>query len=130
MKEKISKKQLRKFSLVVGIGFPLIIGLIIPVMTNHVIRIWTIYIGLPILILGIINPHLLHYPYLFWMKMGYILGYINSRLILGIVFLFVLQPISLLMKIFGYDPLNKKFNKSNTYKSMTTKNKTDLTRIF
>ena len=62
--------------------------------------------------------------------MGHILGYINSRIILGIIFLIVLQPIALLMKIFGYDPLNKKFNKSNTYKSMTTKNKTDLTRIF
>ena len=39
--------------------------------------------------------------------LGNILSWINSRLILGIVFA-ILQPIALIMKIFGYDPLRKK----------------------
>ncbi len=42
------------------------------------------------------------------MKIGHVLGWVNSRLVLGLVFLIVLIPISFFMKLFGYDPLRKK----------------------
>ena len=41
------------------------------------------------------------------MKIGLALGWINI-VILGIIFLFVLEPISLFMKLMGYDPLRIK----------------------
>ena len=57
------------------------------------------------LILANIRPRLLLYPYKLWMAIGHILGWVNSRLILGLVFILVLQPIAIVMKLFGYDPL-------------------------
>ena len=100
MKEKlISKKQLREFGYITGIGIPLIFGYIAPLISGHIFGFWSLWIGVPLFILGILRPRLLFYPYQAWMKIGLTLGWINSRIILGIIFLFVLEPISLFMKL-------------------------------
>ena len=54
------------------------------------------------------RPSILSYPYKLWMRLGYILGWVNSRIILGLVFLIVLQPIALIMRFLGHDPLKIK----------------------
>ena len=126
----ISQKQLREFGLLIGIGFPVIIGWIIPSISGHLFRFWSLWIGIPSFILGILRPRLLFYPYKVWMLLGFVLGWINSRLILALVFLLVLQPISLIMKIFGYDPLKKKKNNVLTFRERKQNRKVDLTRIF
>ena len=130
MKSSISKKQLREFGFLIGFGFPFLIGWILPSIGGHLFRTWTLLIGIPSLIIGICNPRLLFYPYKGWMKLGHTLGWINSHLILGMIFLIVLQPIALIMKIIGYDPLRKK--KSNVYSYRENiKNKViNLTRVF
>ena len=130
MKNSISKKQLREFSLLIGFAFPIIIGWILPALAAHNFRTWTLLIGIPILIIGLIKPSLLFYPYKVWMQIGSILGWFNSRLILGFIFYFVLLPISFMMKIFGYDPLRLKKNNQKSYREFTQEKKIDLTRIF
>ena len=100
MKESISKKQLREFGFLLGLGIPVFIGWVIPAIGGHMFRTWTLWIGLPSLITGITQPSLLLYPYKGWMKLGHVLGWINSRIILGIVFIVVLQPISFFMRLF------------------------------
>ena len=125
-----SLKILRQFGLLVGLLFPILIGWIIPSIGGHPFRVWTLFFGVPALILGIFNPKLLQKPYFLWIKLGYFLGWINSRLILGIVFLIVLQPIALFMRIFGYDPLRKKKSNKNTYREITKNNIIDYKRIF
>ena len=102
------KKKLRQFSFLIGIGLPLFIGIIIPLLTGHAFRTWTIWAALPILLLGIIAPRVLYYPYKGWMALGDCLSFVNSRVILGLVFLIILQPIALIMRILRYDPLRKK----------------------
>ena len=131
MKNNISKKILRNFGILIGFAFPLIIGLILPTLVGHSFRSWTLWISFPSFILAIARPRLLHYPYIAWMKLGYILGWINSRIILGLVFLVVLQPIALVMRSFGYDPLRLKFNNFvKSYREVPNKSNIDLTRIF
>ncbi len=130
MKESISKKQLREFGLLVGFCFPLIIGWIIPVIGGHLFKAWTLGVGLPLLVLGIFAPNTLIYPYKFWMNLGLILGWINSRIILGIIFIFILEPISLVMRFIGYDPLRLKKKGKKTYKENKKNHKIDLKRIF
>ena len=48
MKISHSKKKLREFSYIFGIGFPLLIGFLIPLIFRHEFRIWTIFIGLTV----------------------------------------------------------------------------------
>ena len=64
------------------------------------------------------------------MKLGLVLGWINSRLILGLVFFIVVFPTSLILMIFKYDPLRKSFNQKNSYKEYKTGKILNLERIF
>ena len=130
MKEIISKKQLREFGLLIGFGFPLLIGWLIPVLTGHGFRVWTLWIGFPGLLIGLNCPRLLYYPYKFWMKLGLTLGWVNSRVILSLVYMIVLLPISFVMRLIGYDPLRTKLTEVKTYRENRKNHKTDLTRIF
>ena len=114
MDNNISKKILREFGFLIGFAFPFLIGWIIHVLGGHSFRTWTLWISFPSIILAISKPKLLLYPYKAWMKLGHILGWINSRIILGLVFVIILQPIALIMRMSGYDPLRiKKFKQKS-----------------
>ena len=130
MKDTISKKQLREFGFLIGLGFPIFIGLIIPVITGHSFREWTLWFGIPIFLTSLILPRLLKFPYKAWMKLGHLLGWINSRIILGVVYVLVLLPIALVMRFIGHDPLKLDRKGMNTYRKKVQKHKVDLTRIF
>ena len=130
MKEYISKKQLREFGLLIGFGFPLLIGWLLPAITGHEFRTWSLWVGFPGLIFGLIAPRLLYYPYKAWIALGHALGWINSRIILGLIFIVVLQPIAYLMRLTGYDPLRRRRKGEKTYREYRKNNYIDLTRIF
>jgi len=130
MKEIISKKQLREFGLLIGFGFPILIGWLLPSLFGHQFRTWTLWIGVPGLLIGFTSPRLLHYPYKGWMLLGQVLGWINSHIILGLVFIFVLQPIAYIMRLTGYDPLKTKRKAEKTYREVRKDKNIDLKRIF
>ena len=126
----MDKKQLREFGILIGFGFPILMGWIIPALRGHNFGIWTLWIAFPSLIIGIIQPGLLFYPYKGWMALGLALGWINSRIILGLVFFVVLQPIALIMKLVGYDPLKTKKRNEMSYRENKTNHKVNLTKPF
>ena len=130
MKEIISNKRLREFGLLIGFGFPLLIGWLIPLLTGHGFRIWTLWVGFPGLLIGLTSPRLLYYPYKFWMKLGLILGWVNSRIILCLIYMIVLIPIAFVMRLIGYDPLRRLGKGEKTYREKKKDHPTDLTRIF
>ena len=130
MKEIISKKQLREFGLLIGFGFPILIGWLLPSLFGHQFRTWTLWIGVPGLLIGFTAPQLLHFPYKGWMLLGHVLGWINSHIILGLVFIFVLQPIAYMMRLTGYDPLKTKRKVGKTYREVRKDKNIDLKRIF
>ncbi len=74
MTNKLSNKQLRDFGYLIGFGLPLIIGWLIPSITGHAFKAWTLWISLPTLVLGIISPRILRKPYQAWMQLGHLLG--------------------------------------------------------
>ena len=130
MKEIISKKQLREFGLLIGFGFPILIGWLLPSLFGHQFKAWTLWIGVPGLLIGFTSPRLLHYPYKGWMLLGHVLGLINSHIILGLVFIFVLQPIAYIMRLTGYDPLRTKLKGEKSYREVRKDHNIDLNRIF
>ena len=130
MKETTSIKQIREFGLLIGFGFPILVGWLLPSFLGHGFRSWTLWVGFPSLILSIIKPGLLLYPYKGWMTLGLALGWINSRIILGLVHFLVLQPIAIIVKIVGYDPLKTKKNNEESYREDKTNHVIDLKKIF
>lgn len=126
-----SLRQLREFGLLIGIVFPLLLGWLLPALHGHPFREWTLWIGLPALALGIAWPRGLAWPYRGWMALGHGLGWINSHLILGAVYVLVLQPLALLMRSLGHDPLRRRRNSTaGSYREERANPEVNLRRIF
>ncbi len=64
---------------------------------------------------ALICPRLLAPLYKSWMKFGHVLGWINARIILGLVFFVLVTPTGLVMRLFGKDPLRMRTKKSASY---------------
>ena len=88
---------------------------IYPLINNEGIRIWSLVISLIFLVLGILNSNLLSPLNKIWFKFGIFLGKIISPIIMGIIFFLVVTPIGLIMRLFGKDVLNLKYNDYKTY---------------
>ena len=126
-----SLRQLREFGLLIGIVFPVLLGWLLPALHGHSFREWTLWIGLPALALGFAWPRGLAMPYRGWMALGHGLGWINSHLILGAVYLLVLQPIALLMRTLGHDPLRRRRDSAAvSYREVHPNHEVNLRRIF
>lgn len=54
---------------------------------------------------AILTPALLAPVYRWWMRLAEILGWINTRIILVIIFFLIVTPIGLLMRLFRRNPL-------------------------
>ena len=130
MRNYIPQKTLREFGFLLGFTFLFLIGWILPLIGGHSFRTWTLFISIPLIILALTKPSLLLYPYRAWMKLGHILGWLNSRIILGLVFLIVLLPISFIMRILGYDPLKTRKIGQKSYREIKTNQKINLKKIF
>ncbi len=86
-----------------------------PLLYNEQIRIWSLIVGFIFLILGLLNSKILTPLNILWFKFGIILGKSISPIIMGIIFFFIVTPISLIMKIFNKDLLNLKYNNQKSY---------------
>ena len=111
---KLNKEELRKFGLVTGIIFSALFGLLFPWLFEHSMPLWPWILGSTLVIWALIHPKSLGPLYHFWMKIGHILGWINTRIILAIMFYFLFLPIAIIMKTFGKDPLYKKLDRKLT----------------
>ena len=125
-----SQKELRNFGLFIGITFLLFLGWLVPLINGHSFAKWTIYISLPFIIIGIIKPNLLFLTYKLWISLGNLLGWINSYIILGLIYIIILIPIAFVMRIVRYDPLRIREKNKLTYKEYRKNQHIDLTKIF
>jgi hypothetical protein len=50
-----------------------------------------------------------------WIKLGHALGWVNTRILLTIVYVCFLLPLSMLFKLLSRNPLQLKLEKSNTF---------------
>ena len=103
----------RNFGLTFFIVF--LIVSIWPLLYSEQIRIWSLIVGFIFLILGLVNSKILTPLNKIWFKFGIILGKLVSPVVMGIVFFFVVTPISIIMKIFGKDLLKLKYNNQKSY---------------
>lgn len=72
-------------------------------------------LGAVLLLAGLIAPRVLKYPNKAWMFLAEILGYISTRIILAFVFFFIVTPIGVVKRIFGWDPLGRRSEPAASY---------------
>ncbi len=59
---------------------------------------------------ALLFPGALARPYEIWMTLGDALGWINSKIVLSVLYFLLLPPARFLMKLSGYDAMNRKFD--------------------
>ncbi|HCQ99219.1 MAG TPA: hypothetical protein DIU48_07350, partial [Acidobacteria bacterium] len=64
--------------------------------------------GALLVILGTVAPRVLVYPRRTWMAMAEALGFVSTRVILGLVFFVILTPMALVKRWAGSDPLGRR----------------------
>ena len=110
IRNTMDKKTLRRFGMTMGIAF-LVISLLILAKSKHIL--WqTSIISALFFILGLIFPGSLKLVYVLWMRLAFILGWVNTRIILFVLFYLIFTPIGLVIKLTGKDLLERKIDKS------------------
>ena len=99
-------KQLRSFGLIVG-GIFAVIGVWPALWRSQPLRLWSLILGGALIALALVWPRSLAQVYCLWMTVGEVLGWINTRLILGILFYGIFTPIGLFMRLRGQDPMRR-----------------------
>jgi polyferredoxin len=107
--QEITKKTLRQFGLMVG-GIFLFIGLWPWVWRHEAVRLWAVVPGTLLIAAGAVIPSLLREIYKGWMFLGHILGWINTRIILGVLFYGIVTPMGVVMRLAGRDPMRRTFD--------------------
>lgn len=105
-----TKVELRKFGLIMGTGILLIFGLFFPWMLERPWPVWPFATAAVLILLGLVFPLSLRPLNIVWMKFGHIAGWINTRIILGVVFFCVFLPVGMVMRLFGKDPMKRKLD--------------------
>ena len=102
------RKELRKFGLIMGGFIFALFGLLFPWLADKPMRDWPWITLVVFWVWALLMPSTLKPVYWVWMKIGGAVGYINTRLIMVIVFYLVFFPVGLVMRVMGKDPMRRK----------------------
>jgi len=119
MHKKSSNRSFGILFFLVFIGFGLW-----PLTKEMSPNIYLIIISVIFLFLGLLNSKLLSPLNNLWIKFGEILGKVIAPIVMAVVYFLILTPISLLVRLFGKDLIEMKFN--NNVKSYWIKRKKHL----
>ena len=115
MQEQINNKQLRSFGFLVG-GIFALLGLG-PMLFGKAMRLWAVIPSGALLFLAVLAPASLGLVYRVWMKIGHVLGWINTRIILGLTFYGLFVPMGFMMRLAGKDPMRRRYDaEADTYR--------------
>lgn len=126
-----TKKDLRKFGILVGGVFLILCALIFFTGGNKLFKWIFLVVGGFLFLSGLVIPGILKKVYLMWMTGALVLGWIMSRVIITILFFFILTPIALIAKVFGKKFLDLDFrdNKSS-YWVIKGEKKINYTKMY
>ncbi|WP_299870759.1 SxtJ family membrane protein [uncultured Cocleimonas sp.] len=120
---EVTKSDLRKFGFIMGGMIALMFGLIFPWIfdkTSENWPIWPFIVMAIFFVLAIAIPEILRPVNHYWLKIGNVLGFINSRIILGAMFYLMIFPIGMILKVLGKDSMHRKLeDNAKTYRIIT-----------
>lgn len=108
--QEMDAGELRKFGLSTGAIVAVLFGMVIPWIWDLRYPLWPWIILAVLGGWGLIAPASLHPVYRNWMRFGLLISKITTPIIMGIVFFAVIMPVGVVMRIFGWDPMSRKFD--------------------
>jgi hypothetical protein len=96
---------LRRFGLVTGAILAGLFGLAFPLLAGRPFPVWPFAVGGGLALWALVAPGSLRPVYRGWMRVGTVVGWVNTRVLLALVFFLVVTPMGLVMRLFGRHPL-------------------------
>jgi len=118
---QISNIELKEFGLLMAWAFPLFIGIIAPWILGKGIQWWSLWVSLFFISFAFLAPKVIYLPYKAWMFIGGIIGFINTRIILGLTFYLLIFPIGLILRVLNKLQLKKQNDSCSNYVKRTDK---------
>lgn len=119
--KRFSKSQYREKDIRVWVSGLLVITFLIGILKMYLsswnFNLYSIILfifGAAVFISGMLVPNALQKPFFYWMKFAHALGWLNVRIILGLLYYLVFTPFGLLLRLFGKNPIGFKYD-DNTY---------------
>lgn len=108
----LSRSELRKFGLIVASGIIVMFGLFFPLLRDGRIQMtsWPWLLALLLVIVSLAAPMVLGPLNKAWLFIGDILGFINTRIILGVIYLVIFTPCAFALKILKKDPMRRELD--------------------
>ena len=107
----MSIKELRKFGLVTGAMLILFFDLLIPWIWGIAMPKWPLIAAAILAAMALIFPASLRPVYTVWMRFAEALGWVNTRIILSVIFFLLFFPVGMIMRLFN-DPMRRKLDES------------------
>lgn len=107
----MSPKELRKFGLVTGGMLILFFDLLIPWIWDLSMPLWPLIVAGVLATMALVFPASLGPVYKVWMRFAEALGWVNTRIILGVIFFVIFFPFGMIMRMFN-DPMRRKLDAS------------------
>ncbi len=115
IKKKRSHRAEREFGLIVGGVFVLLSGWWIYRSKFHSVVPITLPLGAVLVLLGLVFPRALVLLNKAWMALAEALSFVSTRIILAFVFFVIMTPIGVVKRLFGWDPLHRRAERSDSY---------------
>lgn len=107
---ELNTRELRSFGLSTGAIVGVLFGGLIPWLWGLSYPLWPWVILAVMGMLALIAPKSLRPVYRLWMRIGLLISKVTTPIIIGIIFAFIIIPVGLVMRIFGWDPLDRQFD--------------------
>jgi hypothetical protein len=118
--QKPSSAELRSFGFIFAIFFILVFGAVIPMLRNDLAVLfsdfslwprWPWMVAAVVAAWAALHPASLHLLQRPWMIFADVAGWVNTRIILILLFYGLILPIGLIMRLFRYDPMQRKIDR-------------------
>ena len=94
-------RDLRQFGLLMAAAFPVVFMVILPWLISHPQPLWPAVVSAVFLVAATIVPRWLYPVYVGWMRVARVLGWINTRILLGVIFFLLMLPLGRAARALG-----------------------------
>lgn len=119
---KPTSAELRSFGLMFGTVLVALFGVLVPLIRHgsalglpFVSGLWPAWpwvAGAAVVAWALLHPASLVWLYRPWMRFAQVAGWVNTRLIMLLLFYVIILPIGLVLRLFGKDPMLRRWDDS------------------
>ena len=114
---ELNRKDLRNFAWMFAAVVAGLFGLILPWLLDLDWPSSPWVIAMVFFVWGLVAPNTLRLFYRLWMRIGFVMNFFVTRIVLGVVFFIGLLPYGLVFRLRGKDPMHRKWTRdSDSYR--------------